>query len=587
MGVVDVMVRPAITEPLTRVLRWMARLRDGSGRILCPEHRVEHTGKSAGAIVLACELLQLDPDGDREFLIELAVQQGRRLVSNLVREGVSPCFTFRPGRHDPYNCSNSVIDGGACSDALVTLVETLGEELEPEDREAFHNAAVLHARTYLRYAVVDKGVPAQRAWGLTGLTAVLRLEQDERMRRAAYRALEVLRDIQHPDGSYPYHPLEWGAGHPGASDVSAFYQSRVTGFLLESLESLGEDPTSAVHRPALEKGTQFLSALYGPDGVKTGLVEAKPWYWGASYEVASHPFDIYALARAGRLFADAKAGQTAVRSFAAWLRHLSPDGKIDSHHPGPGRGRSYQCSLFWAGHTSWLGRAARDLEFWESQGEERSTVAPTCTWFEDAQLARLEDDAVIAWVRGARPGCNVHHGSPHGAGLLRCVRKADGEELIPRCRLGGHQVGEWSGVAGSPVWKRGWTSGKEAVRFSVWIAKTHRRAGRLREALREPFATFKRGVLAFGAPRVSSAFELRPEVRIADDAVELDSFLAFRDGSRPTGTGIERKFQVDGDGLIVTESLISRGTTQGVDYRLPAAACDVTRTADTIRYRLR
>ncbi len=62
------------------------------------------------------------------------------------------------------------------------------------------------------------------------------------MQRAALEAVAELERIQHGDGSYPYHPLEWGAEHPGASDVSAYYQSRVTGFLLFAFERLGLDP---------------------------------------------------------------------------------------------------------------------------------------------------------------------------------------------------------------------------------------------------------------------------------------------------------------------------------------------------------
>ena len=155
-------VREEILEPLRRTLRWLASLRDRDGRILCPEHQVEHTGKSAYAIVSACELLALDPGRDADFLRELALGQARRLLANLVREGDSPCHTFRPGWHDPFNCSNSIIDGGACSDALAHLVRSLGPTLQTDERQRFEAASRLHARTYLRYAVLDKGIPAKK-----------------------------------------------------------------------------------------------------------------------------------------------------------------------------------------------------------------------------------------------------------------------------------------------------------------------------------------------------------------------------------------------------------------------------------------
>src|SRR5437867_3615458 len=307
-------VREEILEPTRRTLLWLAGLRDRDARILCPEHKVEHTGKSAYAIVSACELLALDPGRDPDYLRGLALGQARRLLANLVREGTSPCHTFRPGWHDPFNCSNSIIDGGASSDALAHLVKSLGPSLAADDRERFAAASLLHARTYLRYAVLDKGIPAQRAWGLTGLAGAFSLEKDAELERAAIEAVAALESIQHRDGSYPYHPVEWGAEHPGASDVSAFYQSRTTGFLCHALALLGRDPADPLFRGPLERGLQFLLALSAPDGTKCGLVEAKPWYWGGPYEVASHPFDVHALCTGWRLFGQEACADAAVRA---------------------------------------------------------------------------------------------------------------------------------------------------------------------------------------------------------------------------------------------------------------------------------
>ncbi|MFT5058690.1 MAG: hypothetical protein ACI89E_001469, partial [Planctomycetota bacterium] len=45
--------------PVQRVLRWMQRHVSNSGVLLCPEHGIEHTGKNAGAVVMACELARL------------------------------------------------------------------------------------------------------------------------------------------------------------------------------------------------------------------------------------------------------------------------------------------------------------------------------------------------------------------------------------------------------------------------------------------------------------------------------------------------------------------------------------------------
>ena len=106
-----------------------------------------YSGKSAGAIVLALELMRAG-EPDRDVLKAAAIQQGRRLVGNLINEPNSPCYTFRPGRHDPFNCFNSVIDGGACSDALAELVLEFGPELASAERDSFQSASLLHARAH-------------------------------------------------------------------------------------------------------------------------------------------------------------------------------------------------------------------------------------------------------------------------------------------------------------------------------------------------------------------------------------------------------------------------------------------------------
>ncbi len=579
---------------LERTLRWMLQLRDGQGRILCPEHKVEHSGKNAGVIVMALELAKRKSGTQRAELIEVAWQQGDRLVACLEREGTSPCFTFRPGRHDPFNCSNSVIDGGAAADALGALVRETRTSCTAERLQAYEHACLTHARTYLRYAILDKGVPAQRAWGMTGLGSAYTLEQDPILHEAAQQATVLLRDIQQADGSYPYHPMSWGAGHPGASDVSAYYQSRVTAFVLHAALDLGLDLQSEELSGPMRRGLEFLLTLQGPDGRKCGLLEAKPWYWGATYEVASHPFDMAALAYGWKVYGDARYRVAALRAMDAWADHVDAQGMPHSHHPAHGTTRSYQCPVFWAGHAMWIARALTILDSHPSEdsaGDDSGTeqgTSPQLIACEDASLYRLEDAHVVAWVRGSRPPGNVAHGSPQGAGLIRVLRKSDGRELLPRCRLGGHQSGEWCGKSGPIRPGRGWRAGAKEVRFSLWIARVHWRAGRCALALKTPLATFRRGVLAFAHPRVSSAFHLSPEVSSGPGALlRMKSALAWRDGSPVSGTQVLREFEVDGGGLLVRETMLSSPGVRALDYRVPKQASEVQRDGDEIRYRLR
>ncbi len=558
---------------------------------MCPQHKVEHTGKTAGVIGLALGLRAHDPEADRAELLGVAVEQARRLVLNLVNEPDSPCYTFRPGRHDPFNCSNSVIDGGACSDALAQLVREAGDELSPADRESFQAASLCHARTYLRYAVLDKGIPAQRAWGLVGLAGACSLEGDVDLEKAAIEAVGVLEGVQFDDGAYPYHPKEWGGEHAGSADASAFYQSRVTGFLLESLRLLGRDPLDPIFAPPLRRGLSFLRALQGPDGRKCGLVEAKPWYWGAAYEVASHPFDVFALSRGHALFGGVELAVAAACAFRSWAKHVSPEGVLASHVDGVGRGESYQCPVFWAGHAAWIARCIPELDRALAVADTHEPTDPESsldlqvTHFPVANLVRLEDAAVVAWVRGERPPGNVHHGSPHG-GLLQVVRKSDGKDLLERQRHAIAQEAEWSSKGGLFSLARGLRSGARELRFSLWLARADARAGELWRGVRRPFEMFKRGVLAFGSGEASTAFDREPELQSFADGVSLSSGLARRDGSASAGPRFSRSFRLAGDGLLVEEKLLDPKPMRGLVYRIPVAAEDIERSDRVLRYKL-
>jgi hypothetical protein len=571
-------VREELLEPLRRVLAWLLSLRDSQGRIVCPEHRLEHTGKSAGAAALALHLAKHDPER-RDAHAAAAIAQGRRLVANLRREGTSECHTFWPGRHDPFNSSNAIIDGGACSASLAELVEGLGGELGADDARAFREASVLHARTYLRYAVLDKGVPAQRAWGLTGLAAAWRLARDETLERAALEALGALEAVQHGDGSIPYHPLEWGAEHAGASDVTSFYHSRIPGFAMYALSALDRSPAAAPHSRWLRAAVEFLDALQGPDGIKCGLVEAKPWYWGAEYEVASHVFDVYAFVRAAREFGEPRFAAAALRAFRAWARHLTPEGVPRSHLDAPGRWKSYQCPVFWACHAEWIARVLPELEAFAAN-ESPEALVPSrsidlrARFFPDASLARIEDGSVCAWIRGARPAANWHHGSPHGAGLVRVLRRSDFTELVARERWRADQEAEWSGNAGTPSLARGWRHGSGPLRFSRWLARNHSRGGHWDLALAAPLVALERGVIDFSSSMASSSFDLDPGIALEGYSVVVRGALAWRGGEKVRGTLLERRFEVDGQGLAVRERLVERGSARGPRYRFPARATE-------------
>jgi hypothetical protein len=581
-------VRAELLEPLVRVAEWLVAQLDDQGRLWCREHKLEHTGKSACAAILFGHLWL---HGAGEIWLERAIGQGQRLVARLEREGTSPCHTFRPGRHDPFNCSNSVIDGGACSDALATLIALAGERLPADLRRSFAAASLLHARTYLRYAVLDKGIPAQRAWGLTGLAGAHALEADSELARAGIEAVGVLEAIQNPDGSYPYHPPEWGAGHPGAGDVSCFYQSRVTGFLIHSLEVLGRLPSNDLFAAPLVRGLDYLTNLVGPDGIKPGLVEAKPWYWGAEYEVASHVFDVHALASGARWFGRRQYADAALLSYRAWAEHLGPSGVPQSHLPAPGRRRSYQCPLFWAAHACWIARALPDLEQalaskdslgWPPRPRSKGALDLSVVAFESAQVARLSDGRVSAFVRAARPPGNVHHGATRGAGLVRVVTqdadgRCDGDWLDRRPFAHAGQAlpgleGEWLAEAGGLRPRRAWANGGGELRFALWLARAEWRAGRHWAALSKPGDVLNRAVLSQLGTLVSSAYDRAPTWELLPDGLLLRARLCHPDGEAVQGSLVERQWRLSGQGLEIQERLISAGACRDIRYVPPQRA---------------
>ena len=78
-----------------------------------------------------------------------------------------------------------------------------GDRLPAEERERLAHASVLHAQTYLRYAIVDKGVPAQCAWAMTGAAQAYRLSGHEVLRLACEVGEQRIAARQRSDGSVP------------------------------------------------------------------------------------------------------------------------------------------------------------------------------------------------------------------------------------------------------------------------------------------------------------------------------------------------------------------------------------------------
>jgi len=238
--------------------------------------------------------------------------------------------------------------------------------------------------------------------------------------------------------------------------------------------------------------------------------------------------------------------------------------------------------MFWASHAAWAARAVRDLQGAIAAGLGTGSLRLGPAYFADTELARLEAGGLVAFVRGARPPGNVNHGSVHGAGLLRLVGALgprdevgdDSLELLPRCRFGGAQLAEWTGKAGGLRLAQAWRGGKDELRFALWTLRVHWRAGRRLDALLELPRVFRRAILAFAYPRISSAFarDVRLE-RVSPNEVVVRGALAWRDGVAVPECHFERRFRMLPDGVLeVDESLEAGPRPRGLAYRLPEGA---------------
>ena len=97
---------------------------ESSGKLICPKHGVEHTGKNCYSIFIDAKLFQITQD---EIFFQRARLRALRTVANLCRDPDFNYWIFYPGRLDGNNMSNSVIDGGACVDSLVHFLDVFGE----------------------------------------------------------------------------------------------------------------------------------------------------------------------------------------------------------------------------------------------------------------------------------------------------------------------------------------------------------------------------------------------------------------------------------------------------------------------------
>ena len=548
------------------------RLRDNNGYTRCPEHNVDHTGKTARSIVINCAL---HAHTNQDRYLTRAVATARRVAARLAPDpDAGGAWVFFPGLHDPRNNSTNIIDAGECVDALSTLLLHADEEMSASDRDSVEQAIRLSCDTYLLKNVIDKPVLNQRLWGAMGLAAAAAALDEPVWMRAVQDSVAGALEEMRADGSFAYvrDAALLGEGE-GIADLTVYYHSRCVAFARYALRQIGAE---AAFEHRLRDGADFLAFVLRPDGVLPLGLEGKRWFWDADAEVGSAPYGAYALAADGRESLLSLAGRVAAQSAAS----LGKDGMIDATTGAP----AFVCRYMHTADLAWLARAhaAADLDDLPSSPPAAGRSAPTIR--HDAGVARLETPRSCALLRTRkRPSDRLVGGRIGGGGLvyvgnaragwrnqLRFRSEPDVPEATwevlpePRLRM-------------LPDIRR--VLARRESRFLLHIARSHAYAGRRRYALKFLWRQF--GPPAWRASRRRlSSHALEGDVEATDDELTVASGVAFADGRAHAGVRTRRTYRVEAADIAVSDQLETCERVPDVRYWLPAAARELQVDSD-------
>ncbi|MGH2356037.1 MAG: hypothetical protein ACRDI2_06330 [Chloroflexota bacterium] len=456
---------------MANIVEWFAAAAGFLHRadLRCETHHIPHTGKLARSIVL--DLALLDVTGDERYW-ERAARRAEQVAAQLAPDPQHSALIYLPGRLDPRNCSNSVIDSGECTDALARLLLHERAATLPAERRARLCATVeQNAETYLRTAVVEKEIPNQRLWGAMGLASACRLvawvpssefrvpsrvsaapqvqapsvdraettpagkSMDVGLWKAAIAA-SVARSIdeQGEDGSWGYQPEAARDGaFPGAADLTVYYHSRCLAFLLHILDCVPEIDSRRLDL-ALRRGLEFLAAVITPDGLKPLALEGKRWFWNGSYEAGSNAYDVFALVRGAGRYGMPEWIELARRSWAQLARHQRPDGGLLAC--AERQAHDFVCRDFHTADLAWPAQVLDSLPAPVSRSgsgghqprgqvvAQPASPAPSghrVQYDRPSGVLRLESPAAVALIRTSKRPLNTQFGGAVGGGALAYV----------------------------------------------------------------------------------------------------------------------------------------------------------------------
>jgi hypothetical protein len=529
---------------------------------VCPEHGIDHTGRSSRSIVIDCSLYAAT--AEPEYL-RRAEARATTVANRLIQDPDHGAWIYYPGRLDPANNSNNVIDSGECTDALSTLILRFGDEIDSDRRGVLVDAVTRNCQSYLVEAVVSKEVTNQRLWGAAGLAAAFGLTGDPVWKAAVIESVERSIEDQNPDGSFPYHPCPARFGvHEGAAGVSVYYQSRVLAFAAYALSSCGELET---FRQPLESGLEFLRGASTPQGYKPLAIESKRWFWAGDAEAGSHPYDIYALAAV----LDSESVRDEIRVKCARLLETQDD---DGAFRGvPVGDPGFLCRHFHTADVAWLARAGEIAEVKPDFANGALLEGDAVRLFPDAGLVRIQTPDTCALISARSESRNVLWGASadHGE-VIYLGRRREGwqnEALRP-----GRDDSGWSSSGTLDVQDRvgavlRMNSPRRDLRFRVHVARGVWRSGRPLRAvvtlIRDAYGLISDAL----GPRFRSRFWRKWDVSASPVGVSIVGGMAEIDGTPLQGVTIRRAYEIDERGLGVVETLECESPIVGLSYMPP------------------
>ncbi|MDQ3701106.1 MAG: hypothetical protein M3442_09330 [Chloroflexota bacterium] len=564
----------------------------------CPVHRVRHTGKLARSVVL--DLSLLDATGDTGYWTQ-AVCRAEEVADRLVPDPEHGALIYLPGRLDPRNCSNSVIDSGECTDSLARLLlHPHAAGLSAAQLAPIASAVRGNAGTYLCRSAAEKEITNQRLWGAMGLASAYRLFPEVAWRDAVAVAVERALEDQLTDGSWGYDPRAVRQGaHAGAADLTVYYHSRCLTFLFHILDCLPALEGATVDG-ALRRGLDFLAAVITPDGRKPLALEGKRWFWAGAAEAGSNAYDVYALIRGAQRYGVSRWLELAHRSWEQLAAHQLADGSILAG--GRGGRNDFVCPTFHTADLAWPAQVLDQLMAPDPPSPPAAggtpATGPQLLDFPAAGVVRLESPQAVALVRTRKGPRNTQFGGAIGGGTLIYV----GDRTTGHNRL--HLERESPEVEGSfTVYphvsdrraalkrlRRSDPPGREGRQW-LFVARLLLAQGRPVAAVGRLWGGYFRPLLQALADPVATHWALHPAVDTEPESGRLRVTVqpARPDGTVPiwaAGVTLSRELILEGAGVRVIEHLsLGDSPDDGlagarITYLVPAAARDLCITPD-------